>query len=244
MKTFLKSPYNTFSWCFIGPATYGRSRPRIRFAKSRKSSKNRQKCDFSKIDILFHSGRKYDIWPEIGPLDPGKSPESLYWSSYTIWSNFKKSQKNPIFDHQNSEKKFFPADYSGRCDPAIKTILGIKTSYMCPKGPIMSPYPHPSFVPIRDFKFSLDPGKIHFFSVFLLYIDIYVSYIYETYFFKISRTSAFRKVYMFWGYLLPLKSYSSLKSCSERGGSLFIFTSLQKRKLIFSRWLKVIVDAR
>ena len=43
-----------------------------------KSSKNRQKCDFSKIDILFHSGRKYDIWPEIGPLDTGKPPESLY----------------------------------------------------------------------------------------------------------------------------------------------------------------------
>ena len=24
------------------------------------------------------NGRKYDIWPEIGPLDPGKHPESLY----------------------------------------------------------------------------------------------------------------------------------------------------------------------
>ena len=56
-----------------------------------------------------------------------------------------------------------------------------------------------------------------------IYIYIYVSYIYETYFFKISRTSAFRKVYMLWGYLLPLKSYSTLKSCSERGGH-FLFS--------------------
>ena len=55
-------------------------------------------------------------------------------------------------------------------------------------------------------------AKSTFFSVFLLYIDIYVSYIYETYFFKISRTSAFRKVYMLWGYFLPLKSYVHLKS--------------------------------
>ena len=193
----------------------GRFRPRNTSRKSEKIAKNGKKCVFSNFEDLLYSGRKCDIWPEIDPLDPGKSLESLYWPSYTIWSNFKKSQKNPIFDHQNSEKKIFPADYSGRCDPAIKTILGIKTSYQCPKGPIMSPYPHPSFIPIRDFKFSLDPGKIHFFSVFLLYIDIYVSYIYETYFFKISRTSAFRKVYMFWGYLLPLKSYLTLKSCSE-----------------------------
>ena len=99
---------------------------------------------------------------------------------------------------------------------------------MCPKGPIMSPYPHPSFIPIQDFKFSLVPSKIHFFSVFLIYIHIYVSYIYETYFFKISRTSAFRKVYMLWGYLLPLKSYSALKSCSERGAH-FLFSHQYER---------------
>ena len=34
--------------------------------------------NFSKIDILLYSGQKYDIWPEIDPLDTGKSPESLY----------------------------------------------------------------------------------------------------------------------------------------------------------------------
>ena len=151
----------------IGPATSGRSRPRIRFAKSRKSSKNRQKCDFSNFEDIRYSGRKYDIWPEIDPLDPGKSLESLYWPSYTIWSNFKKNQKNPIFDLQNPKKNnFCSADYSGRCDPAIKTILGIKTSYQCPKGPIMSPYPHTPFIPIQDFKFSLGLSKTHIFSVF------------------------------------------------------------------------------
>ena len=142
------------------------------------------------------------------------------WKLTDFWPYFlRRPKKNRIFDLQNPEKKFFPADYSGRCDPAIKTILGIKTSYQCPKGPIMSPYPHSPFIPIQDFKFSLGPSKIHFFSVFLIYIDIEVSYIYiyEKYFFKISRTSAFRKVYMFWGYLLPLKSYLTLKSCSERG---------------------------
>ena len=200
----------------------GRFRPQIISRKSAKIAKNRKKCDFSKFEDIRYSGRKYDIWPEIDPLDPGKSLESLYWPSYTIWSNFMKNQKNPIFDLENPEKNFFPADYSGRCDPAIKTIWGIKTSYQCPKGPIMSPYPQPPFIPIQDFKFSLGPSKIHFFSVFLIYIDIDVSYIYETYFFKISWTSAFRKVYMLWSYLLPLKSYLTLKSCSERGGH-FLF---------------------
>ena len=29
--------------------------------------KKRQKCDFSKIHILLHSGEKCDILPEIGP---------------------------------------------------------------------------------------------------------------------------------------------------------------------------------
>ena len=120
-----------------------RFQPQIRSRKSAKIAKNRKKCNFSKFEDIRYSGRKYDIWPEIDSLDPGKSLESLYWPSYTIRSNFEKNQKNPIFDLQNPEKKFFPADYSGRCDPAIKTILGIKTSYMCPKGPIMSPHPHP-----------------------------------------------------------------------------------------------------
>ena len=48
----------------------------------RKNHENHQKIekkrDFSKIDILLYSGRKCDIWPEIDPLDPGKSLESLY----------------------------------------------------------------------------------------------------------------------------------------------------------------------
>ena len=26
--------------------------------------------------LMLHSGRKYDIWPKIGPLDPGKTPEA------------------------------------------------------------------------------------------------------------------------------------------------------------------------
>ena len=28
--------------------------------------------------VMLHSDRKYDIWPEICPVDPEKSPESLY----------------------------------------------------------------------------------------------------------------------------------------------------------------------
>ena len=144
----------------------GRFRPRNTLRKSEKIAKNGKKCDFSKFEDILYSGRKCDIWPEIDPLDPGKSLESLYWPSYTIWSNFKKSQKNPIFDHQNSEKNFFPADYSGRCGPATKTILGIETSYQCPKDPIMSPYPHPSFLAIQDPKILPWFWKRHIFSVF------------------------------------------------------------------------------
>ena len=119
--------YDNFRPIWLIPADSGRE---IHRENPKKIAKNCKKYDFSKFEDILYSGRKCDIWPEIDPLDPGKSLESLYWPSYTIWSNFKKSQKNPIFDHQNSEKNFFPADYSGRCDPAIKTILGIKTSYM------------------------------------------------------------------------------------------------------------------
>ena len=161
MKRHLKSLKNTF---FI---ISGRFRPQIR---SRKSAKNCKKCDFSKFENFLYSGRKYDIWPEIDSLDPGKPLESLYWPSYTIWSNFEKNKKNPIFDLQNQKKKFFSADYSGRCDPAAKTILGIKTSYQCPKGPIMSPYPHTPFTPIYDFKFSLGHRKINFFFTKVLFL--------------------------------------------------------------------------
>ena len=89
------------------PATSGRFRPPIRSEKSRKSSKNRKNRDFSKIDILLYSGRKYDIWPEISSLDPGKPSESLCWPSYMIWLYFEKSQKNRIFHLQNQHKKKF-----------------------------------------------------------------------------------------------------------------------------------------
>ena len=82
-------------------------RPLIRFGKSRKSSKNRKNRDFSKIDILLFSGWKYDIWPEISSLDPGKPSESLYLPSYIIWLYFVKSQKNRIFHLQNQHKIFF-----------------------------------------------------------------------------------------------------------------------------------------
>ena len=88
------------------PATSGRFRPLIRFGKSRKSSKNRKNRDFSKIDILLFSGRKYDIWPEITSLDPGKPPESLYWPSYIIWLYFVKSQKIAFFTSKISIKIF------------------------------------------------------------------------------------------------------------------------------------------
>ena len=88
-------------------ATSGRFRPSFKSEKSRKSSKNRKNRDFSKIDILLYSGRKYDIWPEIGPLDPGKPPESLYWPSYMIWLYFeKKSKKIAFFTSKISIKSF------------------------------------------------------------------------------------------------------------------------------------------
>ena len=151
----------------IGPDTSGRFRPRIRLAKSRKSSKNRQKCDFSKIDILFHSGRKYDIWPEIGPLDPGKPPESLYWPSYTIRQYFLKSEKNRIFDHQNRCKKIFLAEFSGRCGPATKAIPGINTPHTRPQTPIMLMYEPQPFLPICILKNSLSNAKRHFLTKML-----------------------------------------------------------------------------
>ena len=157
------------------PATSGRFRPSIRSKNSRKSSKNRKNRDFSKIDILLYSGRKYDIWPEIGPLDPGKPPESLYWPSYMIWLYFEKSQKNRIFHLQNQHKNFFPAEYSGRCGPANKSISGVNTSYSRPQTPIILRYtPHP-FLPVCIIKNSKIFQKSTFFTkvLFLLFLLLF-----------------------------------------------------------------------
>ena len=160
------------------PATSGRFRPPIRSEKSRKSSKNRKNRDFSKIDILFYSGRKYDIWPEIGPLDPGKPPESLYWPSYTIRPYFLKSKKNRIFDHQNRCKKFFLAEFFGRCGPATKAIPGINTPYTRPQTPIILMYEPLPFLPICILKNSLSFAKMHFFIenvVFVAFVAFWVT---------------------------------------------------------------------
>ena len=148
------------------PATSGRSRPPIRSKKSRKSSKNRKNRDFSKIDILLYSGRKYDIWPEIGPLDPGKPSEGLYWPSYMIWLYFEKSQKNRIFHLQNQHKKFFPADYFGRCGPATKSISGVNTSYSRPQSLIILSYAPYPFLPACIIKISKNIPKTDFFHHF------------------------------------------------------------------------------
>ena len=172
----------------MGPATSGRSRPRIRLAKSRKSSKNRQKYDFSKIDILFHSGRKYDIWPEIGPLDTGKPPESLYWPSYTIKPYFLKSKKNRIFDHQNRCKKFFLAEFFGRCGPATKAIPGINTPHTRPQTPIILMYEPQPFLPICILKNSFSNAKRHFFSENVVFVVFVAFWVLLLLFFKISWT--------------------------------------------------------
>ena len=67
--------FENFSFVRPLPADSGHHPYRKNHENHQKNRKNR---DFSKIDIMLYSGRKYDIWPEIGPLDPGKPPESLY----------------------------------------------------------------------------------------------------------------------------------------------------------------------
>ena len=102
-------------------------------------------------------GRKLTLWtPE--------SPQKAYIDHPTQYDRILRKIKKIRFLTSKIKKKKISADYSGRCDPAAKTILGIKTSYQCPKGPIMSPYPHTPFTPIYDFKFSLGHRKINFFS--------------------------------------------------------------------------------
>ena len=128
------------------PATSGRFWPLIRLEKSRKLSKNRKKrAIFRKNDILFYSGRKYDIWPEIGPLDPRKPSETLYWPSYLIWLYFKKSQKKiAFFISKISIKMFFRTNiladvvrptnqYRGSIDHIPAPICIIKNSRNFPE---------------------------------------------------------------------------------------------------------------
>ena len=165
-KHFFGIQRTHFCKIYVFLAISGWFRPPMKSRKVKKSPKNVKKCDFSEIDILLCSGRKCDIWPENDPLGPGKPSETLYWSSYTMWSKFTKNQKNRIFDFKNHMKIFFMADYAGRCSPATKSIWGINRPYWCPKGPIvLSHTPHP-FTSKSDFEIPLKFQKTHFFSVF------------------------------------------------------------------------------
>ena len=184
MKILLKNPKNTFLKIFC---VSGHFRPLIRLKKSRKSSKNRKNRDFSKIDILLCSRRKCGIWPEIGPLDPEKPPESLYWSSYMIWLYFEKSQKNRIFHLQNQHKNFFPDEYFGRCGPANKSISGVNRSYSRPQIPIILGYaPHP-FLAVCIIKNSRNFEKPHFFHKSVVFVAFVAFWVLLMLFFKISK---------------------------------------------------------
>ena len=121
-------------------AISGWFRPQIASTNIEKLQKKVQKFDFSKINILKYSGQKCDIWPKIGPLEPRKHSEAPYWPFHFIWVNFWKIEKNHIFDLKNYDKIFSMADFSGRWGPATKPILGIDTSYWCPKSPVISLY--------------------------------------------------------------------------------------------------------
>ena len=201
MKTLLKSPKNTFWKLYTCPATSGRFRPSSRSEKSRKSSKNRKNRDFSKIEILLYSGRKYNIWPEIGPLDPGKPPESLYWPSHMIWLYFEKNnKKNRIFHLQNQHKNFFPADYFGRCGSANKSISGVNKSYSRPQTPIILGYtPHP-FLPVCIIKNSQIFPKIVFFHKRVVFVVFVAFWVLLMLFFKISKISRCCYVFLFFSY--------------------------------------------
>ena len=150
--------------------------------------KNRKKCDFWKVDIFLYGGRKYDIWPEIGPLGPGKHPETLYWPSHAIWRHLTKSQKNRIFDLQNRDKKFFKVDFFCRWGPATKLILGIDTSYRCPQGLVILLYwPH-LFLPQSSFENSKKIQKTIFFCESVVFVAFVAFSVLLMLFFKISKT--------------------------------------------------------
>ena len=119
-------------------------------------------------------------------LDPEKLPESLYWTSYTIWPYFLKSKKkNRIFDHQNRCKKIFLAEFSGRCGPATKAIPGINTPHTRPQTPIMLMYEPQPFLPICILKNWLSNAKRHFFGENVVFVAFWVLLLL---FFKISWT--------------------------------------------------------
>ena len=162
-------------------------------------------------------GRKLTLWtPE--------SPQKAYIDHPTQYDRILRKIKKIRFLTSKIKKKFFfSADYSGRCDPAAKTILGIKTSYQCPKGPIMSPYPHTPFTPIYGFKFSLGHRKINIFSqkccfcCFCCFLGV-ANVVFQ----NLVNQEMLLPIFIFFSYDVQKKSYSTLKSCSERGGH-FLF---------------------
>ena len=139
-------------------------------------------------------GRKLTLWtPE--------SPQKAYIDHPTQYDRIlRKIKKIRFLTSKIKKKKFFSADYSGRCDPAAKTILGIKTSYQCPKGPIMSPYPHTPFTPIYDFKFSLGHRKINFFHKSVVFVAFVAFWVLLMLFFKISKMWRCCYLFLFFSY--------------------------------------------
>ena len=68
-----------------------------------KSSKN---TIFSIFEILYQSGRKCHIWPEIGYLGPGKASETIKHPYIPFRVHFGKIEKNRHFGPKNGLRKF------------------------------------------------------------------------------------------------------------------------------------------
>ena len=133
-------------------------------------------------------------------MDPGKHPETLYGPSYVIGLHFTKSQKNRIFHFKNHGKKFFEADFSGRCGPATKPILGIDTSYWCPQSLIIlmhAPQPFLLICIIKNWAKSSKFGLFHESVVSVAFVAFWVLLML---FFKISKVRRCCYLFLFFLY--------------------------------------------
>ena len=166
------------------PADSGHILHQQKSKKSRKIIKNAifQKsifCDIVAENMIF--GRKLALW----------APESTQKPYIDLPTQYgyisQKVKKNRIFHPKNHGKKFFEADFFGRCGPATKPILGIDTSYWCPQDPIILLYwPH-SFLPKSSLKNSKKFEKNVFFHESVVFVAFVAFWVLLMLFFKISK---------------------------------------------------------
>ena len=125
MKTLLKSPKNTFLEIFHWSGHFRPIPATNQIWKIKKIIKKSLKMRFSKIHILLHNGRKYDIWPEL-VLWTLESPQKVYINHTKQFGNIF-FEKNAFLTIKIDVKKFSRPNLAADVDWPPKQLVLLPT---------------------------------------------------------------------------------------------------------------------